>query len=74
MVGADVHERAEELKQPEEDRQLHAVPAKAQGKTNADQILDLKSKLVIQKVAAKSSLDKVKKSITNLQKDLRAGP
>ena len=47
VVGAEVHERAEDMQQPEEERQLHAVPAKAQGKVNADQILDLESKLVL---------------------------
>ena len=65
-VAAEVHDRAEDLQQPEEDRQLHSVPPKAQGRANTDQILNPKSKLVLQRVAAKGSLDKVNKSITDL--------
>ena len=72
-VEVDVHHNQEGLPQPEEDRQLHAFPAKTAGRQNAEQILDLEGKMISQRVAVSSSVTEVTDSIKALRADLTEG-
>ena len=72
VVGMDAHTLME-LLQLEENRQFNSISAKFPGKANAEQIIDFKSKLTSQKVAASHCIDKVYKAIVGLRKDISSG-
>ena len=70
---ADIHNSPEGLEQPENERQLHSVPAKAAGKKDADQILELEGKNISQRVAVRSCVTEVTDSIHSLNADIAQG-
>ena len=68
----EVHGPPDDITQPEEERQLDAVPAKEAGRKNAEQINKLERRLVTQKVTFSGGIGHVHRSISNLKKDLNA--
>ena len=70
---AEVHNSQEGIRQPEDDKQLHSVPAKAAGKKDADQILELEGKSISQRVAVSSCVAEVSESIKALRADIAEG-